>query len=206
MIGLSDFGNAVPKYPRSWVEAILKMDSEKTFRYMFSGTAYLKKNKYRKWLMPWVQEHFNNSDYFRGTDLRTNYQPLGEWDKSLSDQGGFRPKDCYGQKKEDFENPENMQVSFGAKPHKKIIHKKIIYVDPALTKDNNGNKPASYCMKWDKTYWQEMAHSQFILTPGGDAPYSFRYHEAFLAGAIPVINSIQGDYLPRQCTMWVNMI
>merc|ERR1719502_1485310 len=85
MTGLSDFGNAVPKYPRSWVEAILKMDSEKTFRYMFSGTAYLKKNKYRKWLMPWVQEHFNNSDYFRGTDLRTNYQPLGEWDKSLSD-------------------------------------------------------------------------------------------------------------------------
>jgi hypothetical protein len=161
MTGLSDFGNAVPKYPRSWVEKILEMEPTKQHRYMFSGSTTGRVLKHRHWLRPFVEAHFNGDDYYRATDARKskNYKPLGEWDRSLTDPSGFRPKDCGGE-----------------------------------------------CMTLDKTYWKGMVQSKFILTPGGDAPYSFRFYESFLAGAIPIIDSIENDWLPRASTKWVSMI
>jgi len=158
---ISDFGNAIPKYPRSWVNAILKMNDTKKYRYMFSGSVTKGKVlKHRKWLTLWVKEHFSDEDYFRATDASANsHKPWGSYDYTKADTRGFRPKDCGGS-----------------------------------------------CMQLDETYYSQMLQSKFILTPGGDAPYSFRFHEAFLSGSIPIINSIDGDYMPRHSTKWVTMV
>eukprot|EP00746_Dinoflagellata_sp_MGD_P006686 gnl/MRDRNA2_/MRDRNA2_113146_c0_seq1.p1 gnl/MRDRNA2_/MRDRNA2_113146_c0~~gnl/MRDRNA2_/MRDRNA2_113146_c0_seq1.p1 ORF type:complete len:355 (+),score=63.30 gnl/MRDRNA2_/MRDRNA2_113146_c0_seq1:69-1133(+) len=159
---ISDFGNAVPKYPRSWVEKIVKLNDTKEYRYMFSGSVTKGRvEKNRAWLAPWVKSHFNDEDYFRATDSGhgRGYTPWGKYDHTATDTGGFRPKNCGGA-----------------------------------------------CMEFDETYWSQMVKSKFILAPGGDAPYSFRFHEAFLAGCIPIINSFEHDWLPRMSTKWISMI
>lgn len=95
MSQLSDFGQKIPKIPRSWVEKLLKMKPErKTYRYMFSGSFYHNDLTYRKWLGPWVKGHFNKTlDYFRATDANGR-KPIGEYDVSNKDKAGFRPKNC----------------------------------------------------------------------------------------------------------------
>jgi len=162
---LSDFGRAIPKYPRSWVAAIQKLDHTKKIRYMFSGSlGIIKKLKFRKWLPQWVKAHFGPEDYFKATDVSSKWKTLGEFDQSLSETKGFRPKsDCPGG-----------------------VH--------------------DACMMFDGTYWERMAQSKFIIAPGGDAPYSFRFYESFLAGSIPVIHNKETDWKERQCTSWVNMV
>jgi len=154
MSKISDFGQKVAKLPRSWVEAILSINVPKKYRYMFSGNFAKKDLKHRKWLAPWVKEHFNSSDYLRATDINTKkYEPIGEYDYSISDPGGFRTKDCGGE-----------------------------------------------CFKFDSTYWQTMKESQFILCPGGDAPYSFRFYESMLTGSIPIIDSYKDDWTIKGAT------
>jgi len=54
----------------------------------------------------------------------------------------------------------------------------------------------STCMTFDVEYWQKMVSSEFVVTPGGDAPYSFRFYESILAGAIPIINNVDTDWHP----------
>jgi hypothetical protein len=50
---------------------------------------------------------------------------------------------------------------------------------------------------YDESYWEKMVQSNFIVAPGGDAPYSFRFYESALAGAIPVIHDIPSDWSPK---------
>lgn len=38
-----------------------------------------------------------------------------------------------------------------------------------------------------------MCKSRFALCPGGDAPWSMRFYEALVCGAIPVVVSIRED-------------
>jgi hypothetical protein len=45
----------------------------------------------------------------------------------------------------------------------------------------------------DITYYKTMLQSNFTLCPGGDAPFTYRFAEAILAGSIPVINSEADD-------------
>mmetsp|Transcript_20067 Transcript_20067/g.42830 ORF Transcript_20067/g.42830 Transcript_20067/m.42830 type:complete len:187 (-) Transcript_20067:38-598(-) len=46
---------------------------------------------------------------------------------------------------------------------------------------------------FDETYFQVMIESVFTLCPGGDFPFSNRFHEAIMAGSIPVIESQKDD-------------
>lgn len=145
---VSYYGFNVPKLPRSYVEKVLAMNHTKTYRYMFSGS-YAKLNKYRKWLPGFVKSNFKSGDYFRATDAGGKWSAMGEFDKSLSEGGGFRPKSS-----------------------------------------------CPTCMKFDEKYWQNMVRSKFVVAPGGDAPYSFRFYEAILSGAIPLINDPATDWGP----------
>lgn len=52
----------------------------------------------------------------------------------------------------------------------------------------------SDCMRFDESYWATMKQSKFILAPGGDRPFSYRFSESFLTGSIPIINSIETDW------------
>jgi len=62
------------------------------------------------------------------------------------------------------------------------------------------------CVKYDQTYWAAMCQSKFIVCPGGDAPWSFRFYESFFTHAIPVINSLETDWRTRQSTHFINKI
>lgn len=67
----------------------------------------------------------------------------------------------------------------------------------ATLKDVQGFRPKSCggkCWKFETTYWQNMAQSKFTLCPGGDAPFSYRFYETFLARTIPVIHSLETDW------------
>lgn len=146
---VSYYGFNIPKFPKSWVEKVIAMDTNKTIRYMFSGSfTHIPKLKYRKWLPNFVMTHFGPGDYFRATDADTGYTPMGEFDKSMSEKG-FRPKSS-----------------------------------------------CKMCMEFDETYWSKMVQSKFIIAPGGDAPYSFRFYESALARAIPIINNVDTDWHP----------
>lgn len=129
------------------------MNHTKSFRYMFSGS-FVHLNKYRQWLPGFVKKTFGPEDYFRATDATPKWSPMGEFDKSLEEADGFRPKTLV-----------------------------------------NG-KRCGTCMKFDNTYWQHMVSSKFVVAPGGDAPYSFRFYESSLAGAIPIINNVDTDWHP----------
>lgn len=164
---VSFFGKSIPKVPRSWVEAIFNISDERKHRYMFSGSLYGTQITNRAWLIPFVKEHFDNSDYFRCTVCAKikDYEPIGKFDQTLTDTGASRPKSC-----------------------------------------------GKSCWPFDGGYWELMRRSKFILCPGGDAPFSYRFYESFLAGALPVINDPATDWLeelngkPYRFTLKVNKI
>jgi len=63
----------------------------------------------------------------------------------------------------------------------------------------SGYRPKSSCkgcQKFDESYWVNMVQSKFIMAPGGDAPYSFRFYESALAGSIPIIHDVKTDWSP----------
>jgi len=51
---------------------------------------------------------------------------------------------------------------------------------------------------WDEEYYAIMASSKFILCPSGDAgcPWTYRFFEAMLCGAIPVVETVTSVYSP----------
>lgn len=62
------------------------------------------------------------------------------------------------------------------------------------------------CMEYDETYWAAMCQSKFVVAPGGDAPWSYRFYETFLTHAIPLINSLETDWRARQSTKFIDKI
>jgi hypothetical protein len=40
---------------------------------------------------------------------------------------------------------------------------------------------------WDPAYYEHLARSQFVLCPSGDYVWTYRFFEAVLCGAIPVV-------------------
>ncbi|HEY4247090.1 MAG TPA: exostosin family protein [Lacunisphaera sp.] len=47
---------------------------------------------------------------------------------------------------------------------------------------------------WDEEYFRILASSQFVLCPGGDYPWSYRFFESILCGAIPIIEKYCESY------------
>jgi hypothetical protein len=42
---------------------------------------------------------------------------------------------------------------------------------------------------WDDEYWKVLTRSQFVICPDGDYKWSYRFFEAALCGAIPIVES-----------------
>mmetsp|Transcript_20651 Transcript_20651/g.43962 ORF Transcript_20651/g.43962 Transcript_20651/m.43962 type:complete len:287 (-) Transcript_20651:60-920(-) len=66
--------------------------------------------------------------------------------------------------------------------------------------------PHNHLMPFDAAYYQTMVDSNFTLCPGGDHPWSMRFHEAILAGSIPVIDSVSTDLSDHTVAFWVTRI
>lgn len=49
-------------------------------------------------------------------------------------------------------------------------------------------------IKYDTSYWEAMSQSNFVLCPGGDYPWSYRFYETFGTKAIPLINDYKTDW------------
>jgi hypothetical protein len=47
---------------------------------------------------------------------------------------------------------------------------------------------------WDAAYYDLLAASQFVLCPRGDHPWTYRFYEACLCGAIPVVEETLSVY------------
>jgi hypothetical protein len=42
---------------------------------------------------------------------------------------------------------------------------------------------------WDEDYYREMAKTKFVLCPNGDFVWTYRFFEAILCGAVPIVQS-----------------
>lgn len=47
--------------------------------------------------------------------------------------------------------------------------------------------------RWDHRYWANLRAAKFALAPSGDYPWSYRFLEAIIAGAIPVLEDRDPD-------------
>jgi hypothetical protein len=51
---------------------------------------------------------------------------------------------------------------------------------------------------WDRRYFQAMADAEFVICPDGDFPWTYRFFEAILCGAVPVVETPCLLYEPFQ--------
>ena len=56
---------------------------------------------------------------------------------------------------------------------------------------------------WDDEYFQLQAKSQFIICPSGDVgcPWTYRFFEAMICGAIPIVETVSPCYAPYKFYM-----
>ena len=47
---------------------------------------------------------------------------------------------------------------------------------------------------WDDDYFNQMANSKFVLCPNGDYIWTYRFFEAVICGAIPIVESTASIY------------
>merc|ERR1712196_449875 len=90
-------------------------------------------------------------------------------------------------------------------------YKRLGVYDFSTSNKSNGFRPkddpdSAHPIKYDESYWQAMVQSKFVVCPGGDKPWSYRFYETFGTRAIPVINSYQTDWQKRGTTVAINNI
>jgi len=89
-------------YPRRFWESI-DTEAEKTIDFCFIGSYRINKTAInaRKWVIEFVEKHFNNDSYLQFTDGRTKkqYNPMGVYDHTLKEPGFFPKKLWYSSKK-----------------------------------------------------------------------------------------------------------
>ncbi|MEM1290376.1 MAG: exostosin family protein [Cyanobacteria bacterium P01_H01_bin.162] len=92
-------------YPRSFIVRTANLDHSKKRDYNFMG-ALFNENVYerRKWIIDFAQQHFTDHSYYCITDASHDYQPLGNYDQTLSNLGKrFIPRKVAGDKKSSFD-------------------------------------------------------------------------------------------------------
>jgi len=61
--------------------------------------------------------------------------------------------------------------------------------------ENNQSRRVQYRRVEDnKFYFESMCKSEFVLCPAGDSPWSFRWYEAIMCGAIPLLEDAKHSY------------
>ena len=60
---------------------------------------------------------------------------------------------------------------------------------PKLQPDSQSKKSQYRIVKDNIEYFEKMCQSKFVLCPGGDAPWSFRFYEVLMCKSIPIVES-----------------
>ena len=60
--------------------------------------------------------------------------------------------------------------------------------------DNQSKKVQYREVKDNIVYFETMCKSKFVLCPGGDSPWSFRFYEVLMCKSIPIVESWHHTY------------
>lgn len=69
---------------------------------------------------------------------------------------------------------------------------------PKEQKNNQSRRVQYRVVEENKYYFETMCQSKYILCPGGDAPWSFRFYETLLCRSIPIVESWIHTYRSKE--------
>jgi len=69
---------------------------------------------------------------------------------------------------------------------------------PKSQSDNQSKKVQYRIVKDNIGYFEKMCQSKFVLCPGGDAPWSFRFYEVLMCKSIPIVESWHHTYRTKE--------
>jgi hypothetical protein len=69
---------------------------------------------------------------------------------------------------------------------------------PKIQLDNQSKKVQYRIVKDNIDYFEKMCQSKFVLCPGGDAPWSFRFYEVLMCKSIPIVESWHHTYRTKE--------
>ena len=64
--------------------------------------------------------------------------------------------------------------------------------------DHQSKKVQYRIVKENIDYFEKMCQSKFVLCPGGDAPWSFRFYEVLMCKSIPIVESWHHTYRTKE--------
>jgi hypothetical protein len=82
----------------------------------------------------------------------------------------------------------------------KLLHRSESKMQPSITTDgevvlwSSERGRAKELKGWDEDYFQAMAGAQFVLCPSGDFVWTYRFFEAAMCGAIPIVEDTCAAY------------
>lgn len=69
------------------------------------------------------------------------------------------------------------------------------YTDLGIIQDSNRGRDDSVKYTYDTEYYTALGKTKFALCPTGDCPWSYRFFEAIMCGAIPILGQTDIDVL-----------
>ena len=69
---------------------------------------------------------------------------------------------------------------------------------PKLQLDNQSKKVQYRIVKDNIEYFEKMCQSKFVLCPGGDAPWSFRFYEVLMCKSVPIVSTWHHTYRTKE--------
>ena len=69
---------------------------------------------------------------------------------------------------------------------------------PKSQPDNQSKKVQYRIVKDNIEYFEKMCQSKFVLCPGGDSPWSFRFYEVLMCKSIPIVESWHHTYRTKE--------
>ena len=69
---------------------------------------------------------------------------------------------------------------------------------PKLQPDNQSKKVQYRIVKDNIEYFEKMCQSKFVLCPGGDAPWSFRFYEVLMCKSVPIVSTWHHTYRTKE--------
>lgn len=69
---------------------------------------------------------------------------------------------------------------------------------PKNCSDNQSKKVQYRDVKENQYYFEKMCQSKYVLCPGGDAPWSFRFYEILMCKSIPIVETWHHTYRTKE--------
>ena len=107
-VTITDYDTQKAIFPKRFYEAVQRLDHTKIYDFCFIGAFRVdsKTEARRVWLTPFIKERFSVNSYLQFTDkkTKTNYVPLGPFDRTL-EREGFVPKEVPLEQRNIFDQP-----------------------------------------------------------------------------------------------------